>query len=132
MTLSQPPLAGNGRQDVIRELPGLTGDAVSCDRCGRRHRTWRTLLRCYFGSSLYWLGGDAPPTAEAYCTVAYCPHGGAAPWTTVILFADESAARAALWRIDKGGCGSRCRGRHQIYLLSKQGTEHGRPCRTGT
>ena len=78
----------------------------ACRRCGRRHRTWRTLAGCVL-RPVAWVTGDGP-----WGSVADCPRG-----RTAILFPTEAEARRAKAQVDRTRCGGACIGQHRVKYL---------------
>ena len=85
-----------------------------CRKCGRRHRSWRTVAVCRWPRSC-WVSGEG-----RFASVSWC-HPGA----TVELYADREKAEQAKRAIDMGGCGGSCSCLHAVLDLA------GRPRRRG-
>jgi hypothetical protein len=81
-----------------------------CERCGRRHRNWHQVAKCFWRGS-EWVSGN-PIGAVVYALVSYCPRG-----VTVTLWADLDEAQRQKRCIDAGKCGGRCVGNRRIHRL---------------
>src|SRR5262245_52627651 len=57
--------------------PGLV-----CPRCGRRHKLWSAVARCYLRPAL-WVAGNPPAAGGCYATVSDCGHRAREPMRTV-------------------------------------------------
>jgi hypothetical protein len=102
---------------VPRCWPRCVAPGTVCPRCGRRHKSWRTVAECRWHPAL-WVSGLAPPDATCYATVSFCGHPyPRTPRITVCLWDTRARAEAALTGINHLGCGGSCRRRHQLIVL---------------
>jgi hypothetical protein len=79
---------------------------VTCRRCYRRHRHWRTVAQCRWPRVL-WVMGTGP-----WASVSYCH-----PGCTVQLYPTEAEALKAKALIDRLACGGRCHRHHRVIDL---------------
>jgi hypothetical protein len=70
------------------------------------------MARCVWHNAIR-VDGEGPYASLSYCQTPSYP----GPTTTVMLHADEAAARAALEAIDSVACGGGCRGPAGHVLL---------------
>ena len=73
--------------------------------CERKHRTYRTLVRCMIPRA-EWVSGTGEIALIAWCHVP-----------TITLWDNERDAHASKARIDSIGCGGRCRRAHELVRL---------------
>ena len=94
----------------VRKLYGRPGQF--CPECGRTHRTWSTLLHCWYPSA-EWIDcmGVLPTAGPVYVVLAHC--GG----LTVTVWRDLERAAAAKSGIDRLACGGRCRKAHELIMI---------------
>jgi hypothetical protein len=78
---------------------------IECSRCGRRHRTYRTLAECRYPYAA-WVNGEGPWATLARCRAF-----------TLTLHASEAEAVSAKAQIDHTGCGGKCSGKHSVVRL---------------
>jgi hypothetical protein len=85
-----------------------------CPRCGRRHRTWRTLAGCQL-APIAWVSGSDP-----WASVSDCPRG-----RTVQLYPTRDEAEAAKRFIDRYACGGVCLRWHRVLHLGGHAATRG-------
>ena len=79
-------------------------------RCGRKHKSEATFLRCAF-PTLSWVCGDGN-----YAVVAWCRT------PTITLWPKPDLAQAALTELDALAGGGRCTGRHELVQIEIGGS----------
>src|SRR5262245_61005755 len=105
---------------ILRAPRQPTPDMAPCRRCGRRHRTWRTLACCRWRRAI-WVSGNG-----RFASVSLCAHsvgGGRYEDTTVQLYREHDAAVAAKRTIDATGCGNSCSRNHFVTDLARVAQE---------
>ena len=78
---------------------------LTVHRCGAHHRLGSAFARCAFPYAS-WING-----AGIYAVIRLCGV------TRVSLHHDEADAVRVLAKVDKAGCGDRCRGKHEIARI---------------
>jgi hypothetical protein len=86
-----------------------------CSRCGKRHRSWRTIAMCRWPRAT-WISGDPPFAGPCFASVSSCS-GFRRSGATVILYGVEDRAIEAKTMIDRLGCGGGCSRQHAIVVL---------------
>jgi hypothetical protein len=90
----------------------MTTTTSCCRRCGKRHRSWRTVALCRWRGA-EWIVGDPPFAGPCFASVSHCPRG-----VTVILYPTKAEAEAAKRLIDRLACGGRCMRMHVVTQLA--------------
>jgi hypothetical protein len=83
---------------------------LSCPKCDRLHRGWRTYTACVF-RPVEWVTGRGP-----WASVSDCPRG-----RTVQLYETKDEADKARAFIDRHSCGGACCRRHRVVYLPEEG-----------
>ena len=74
-------------------------------RCGRRHKTEQTFLRCAL-PTLAWVQGEGSFAVVAWCRTP-----------TITLWPSTTLAQATLTELNALACGGRCTQRHEIIRV---------------
>jgi hypothetical protein len=88
-----------------------------CQRCRRRHKSWRTVALCRWPRS-EWVVGNPSFAGPCFASVSHCPRG-----ITVILYPTKAEAEAAKRLIDRLACGGRCMKLHRVERMRRDGGE---------
>jgi hypothetical protein len=82
-----------------------------CPECAKQHACFYNLARCLYPRHA-WISGEGP-----WALVSRC---GRRADFTVTLHADKAEALGDKISIDETGCGSRCRGAHEVEYIGDE------------
>jgi hypothetical protein len=96
-----------------------TTAAVRCRRCGKAHRSWRSVALCRWPKAL-WISGNPPFDGPAFASVSDCPCFRRVG-LTAILHPTEARAEDAKALIDRFACGGGCSRQHRVVEVVRDG-----------